>query len=309
MSADGSSIVGGLLGVHCGDSLGATFEFAAANASEPLRDIVGGGAFGWAAGEATDDTDLTLAVARAYAAVAEGQAKDTPEDLARHAAGEFVAWKRRGPRDIGTTTASALLRIEGGADPLTAGEDHERSAANGGLMRCLPTGLARPDRVTRQRESELISAVTHREPRCLDAVVAYNDLAALLLAGQRPWEAVEATLGWLGDEGRDARVCATLAGAREAVAMPFQTGGYVLTSLAIAVWAVCQTHRTSEDVLIEVCNAGGDADTNGAIAGGLLGVRDGAGTWPDRWVTVLHRGAELTDLAEPLRQLREAARS
>ncbi|MEX2561987.1 MAG: ADP-ribosylglycohydrolase family protein [Nitriliruptoraceae bacterium] len=64
-------IAGALLGVHVGDSLGATTEFSdRANARELLpdtveaTDIVDGGAYRWPAGAATDDTDLTVALAR-----------------------------------------------------------------------------------------------------------------------------------------------------------------------------------------------------------------------------------------------------
>jgi ADP-ribosylglycohydrolase len=59
---------GALVGVHAGDSLGATLEFASAESCwarypDGLRDIVGGGAFDWAPGDPTDDTDLTVALA------------------------------------------------------------------------------------------------------------------------------------------------------------------------------------------------------------------------------------------------------
>jgi hypothetical protein len=55
---------GALLGVHAGDALGATLEFHSwARIKElypdGLRDIVGGGPFGWPAGHATDDTSTT----------------------------------------------------------------------------------------------------------------------------------------------------------------------------------------------------------------------------------------------------------
>ena len=299
-------IVGGLLGVHCGDSLGATFEFSAPNTGEPLRDIVGGGPFEWQPGQATNDTDLTICVARAYAALRQGQIEDAPEAVARWAAEAFVAWKRGDPVDIGGTTAQALTRVERGDDPLTAGQTHDRSAANGGLMRCLPTALARPRDLTRRRETVLISSVTHREPRCLDAATAYNDIAAFLVEGEQPNRAIDRAVSALATYQRDGRTRAAILEAAESSTMPFDQGGFVLTSLAIAVWAVCQP-RPAEEILIEVCNAGGDADTNGAIAGGLLGVRDGARAWPARWVDALEQAAELHRLAEDLLTVRQAA--
>lgn len=299
-------IVGGMLGVHCGDSLGATYEFSAPNIGPPLRDIVGGGPFGWDPGDATDDTDLTICVARGYVALRRGDVKDDPEALARWVASELVGWKRSDPVDIGNTTARALASIEHGEDPLTAGLTSDRSAANGGLMRCLPTAMARADDVTRHRETALISSITHREPRCLDAAVAYNDIAHHLLAGRPPDEAIDRAVSMLAEREHDDRTRAAIADARRASAMPWDSGGYVLTSLAIAVWAVCQP-RPAEAVLSEVCNAGGDADTNGAIAGGLLGVRHGASAWPTRWVDTLQRAAELRRLADDLLAVRKTA--
>ena len=61
------TIAGGLLGVHAGDSLGATVEFKAwseirARYPDGVREIVGGGPFNWPPGHATDDTDLTRTV-------------------------------------------------------------------------------------------------------------------------------------------------------------------------------------------------------------------------------------------------------
>jgi ADP-ribosylglycohydrolase len=79
-----------LLGVHADDSLGATLEFLPwqairARYPEGLRDIVGGGPFGWPAGHATDDTDLTRAVLLAY--LTPGHA-----DIVRAAADNMLAW-------------------------------------------------------------------------------------------------------------------------------------------------------------------------------------------------------------------------
>ncbi|PZN07919.1 MAG: ADP-ribosyl-[dinitrogen reductase] hydrolase, partial [Bacillota bacterium] len=58
-----------LLGLACGDALGATLEFMSredVRRKYPggLRDLVGGGPFGWAPGETTDDTAMALCVLR-----------------------------------------------------------------------------------------------------------------------------------------------------------------------------------------------------------------------------------------------------
>ena len=47
-------------------------------------------------------------------------------------------------------------------------------------------------------------------------------------------------------------------------------------------------------------NQGGDADTTAAVAGGLLGVRDGAGAIPPRWSDRLEYRSRLLDLVPTL---------
>src|SRR5215813_14416763 len=84
-------IAGALLGVHAGDALGATLEFGSWSQirdryPDGLREIVGGGPFGWPAGHATDDTDLTRAVLLAYLDGEDGT------DVVRAAADNMLAW-------------------------------------------------------------------------------------------------------------------------------------------------------------------------------------------------------------------------
>jgi ADP-ribosylglycohydrolase len=61
---------GSLLGLAVGDALGAPLEFMSRSAIERehgvLRELVGGGVFGWRPGQGTDDSDLTKALLDAY---------------------------------------------------------------------------------------------------------------------------------------------------------------------------------------------------------------------------------------------------
>ena len=59
---------GVLLGVACGDALGAGYEFQPARIhGEPVA-MVGGGGFGWEPGEWTDDTQMASAILSPLAA-------------------------------------------------------------------------------------------------------------------------------------------------------------------------------------------------------------------------------------------------
>jgi len=351
---------GALIGVHTGDSLGATFEFdpvGPARIPADDLDVTGGGAFGWNAGDATDDTDLTRAVLHAHLAALE----DPDIDIVRAAADNMAAWRSRGPRDIGGATSSGLRRYAETGDPRRAGAG-QGSAGNGSLMRTIPTALfADPaDRALLSRE---ISAVTHDDLTCQAACVAYNDAVAAVIDGRSPTAAFDDALAgdvtdvfgeeaslcihcaeptepapngrvhisnasrycetWHGnpDEGDDeadidSSYQDAVDGVRQAIetgrsinlesiaatgkypaGYPYQPGGgHVLHSLAVAVAAV-EDPRPFDQVLSDVVQLGGDADTNGAIAGGLLGARDGYNAIPSRWRDKLQYGSEFVTAA------------
>lgn len=54
---------GCLLGLVAGDAVGTTVEFRRRGTFEPLSDMVGGGPFGLAPGQWTDDTSMALCLA------------------------------------------------------------------------------------------------------------------------------------------------------------------------------------------------------------------------------------------------------
>jgi ADP-ribosylglycohydrolase len=306
-------IAGGLLGVHAGDALGAAVEFSSWESirvryPDGLREIVGGGPFGWPPGHATDDTDLTRAVLLAYL--------DPGDDVVRAAADRMLAWqagdwpgRRPGstPVDIGGATAAGLDRYRHSGDPRRAGAG-AGSAGNGSLMRCIPTGLAVADRDRRIRESMEISAITHDDPRCTVACAAYNEIVATLLAGAAPGAAVAAgrvvARELDGAEVADAiergeRLRPATLAATGPAGLAHDAGGYVLDSLSLAVCAVLDA-RPLPDVVVDVVRVGKDTDTNAAIAGGLLGVRDGVGAIPAAWLGVLQFAPEFTAAARRL---------
>lgn len=264
---------GGLLGVAAGDALGATLEFmhpAQIQRKHGVhREITGGGPFRWRPGQGTDDTDLTWAVLAAYL--------DGPFTL-EEAANNMLDWFHTGPPDIGGATAQALRHLLRTGDPRTSGATGESSCGNGSLMRCIPTALARPDPGVRRRELAEISAITHAHVQCTDSCLAYGEIVNALIEEADVQEALAA-----------ARALDLHPKVREALDIDPQlpvdrlrTTGYVIHSLGCAVWAI-QQEATFEEVLVALVNRGDDADTTGAIAGGLMGVLQGMDAIPARW--------------------------
>jgi ADP-ribosyl-[dinitrogen reductase] hydrolase len=124
-----------LLGLAIGDALGATVEFMTAGEIQAtygkLRKMVGGGWLRLRPGQVTDDTQMSLCIARSIVDVGHD-----PEDIARR----FVEWYLSKPPDIGNTCRRGIVRF------MTRGTVHgspnEGDAGNGAVMRVAPVALA-----------------------------------------------------------------------------------------------------------------------------------------------------------------------
>ena len=65
-------------------------------------------------------------------------------------------------------------------------------------------------------------------------------------------------------------------------------------------FACTGSYRTMEDALVFLAQAGGDTDTNAAVAGALLGARYGEAELPPRWVDQITGAQGIAQLAERL---------
>lgn len=308
---------GALLGLAVGDALGTTYEFERieqaaypALATGPATDVVGGGPFGLVAGQITDDTQMAVCLARS---LGERGQLDL-EDVGRR----YVAWTGEA-FDIGNQTRSAIARIAAGELASSAGLETWRAsglraAGNGSLMRTAPIAVA----YARAEGTALVDAaiaesmITHADPRCALACAAFDAAIAGAIVGAidgREMVAVarrtlvtaaaRLTALWAADErpaehGRIAEaqreLTADLDGALAdepgvygAELDLHRTAGFVRVAFRLAFWHVVHTRSWSE-ALVDVASRGGDADTNAAIGGALLGARDGATAIPAPWI-------------------------
>lgn len=329
-----SRIIGALLALHAGDSLGATCEFmshreVATKYPKGLDKIIGGGHFNWTPGHATDDTDLCRAVLLAYSQVTQST------DVAELAGNNCLDWlqgnwpgRKLGstPVDIGGATAEGLHRYAKTHDYETSGADRGR-IGNGSLMRCLPTGLFASNTRDIIKESKRISRITHCDPRCTISCAVYNQMVSKLVNGVSPRDAVKAGLELADElEADQAELDAKHKGerpaswgkrgeVREAILigkrldlprlaangppedmLKGKCSGMVTETLAVAVAALLD-ERPLKDVLVDVVRVGKDTDTNAAVAGGLLGARDGEEAVPKEWVRMLQFAGEFRALA------------
>lgn len=270
---------GAMLGVAVGDALGAPLEFMDAGAIRSrhgiVREMIGGGWLHVEPGEVTDDTQMTLAVAEGIASGA--------DSVEREIGLNFLRWYRTHPKDIGGTCNSVIsmmtMRPSNLSDWLKVSELVDKqtngwTAGNGALMRTIYPALYYQQDKAKEAAAN-IARMTHWHKDSTKAVLQYTDAVNAI-----------ANSGWTAEEAT-ARA--------EAIMSDFMYGpdcgnpqptGYSVASLMCAMNAIRDTD-SFENALVYAVNLGGDADTIGAITGGLAGAIYGASEIPLRWINAL----------------------
>lgn len=253
---------GALYGQIIGDSLGSLVEFQRADQiareyPNGVRELADGGTYNLSAGQATDDTEMALALARSLVRCGFYLQKDVADSYQR--------WAESQPFDMGMTTADALLD----------GVFSETSQANGALMRISPVAIfcaGRNPEDARDMARE-DAQHTHIHELCLER----NELYAFALAS-----AIK--------EGLSAQETAGLLKAGTPIIdLPSDFKdheGWVEIAFTNTVWEL-ENGTSFEESLVRTVGRGGDTDTNAAIAGAMLGGVYGVENIPQRWRDVV----------------------
>lgn len=272
--------VGALLGLAAGDAVGTTLEFKPPGSFAPIHDMVGGGPFGLAPGEWTDDTSMALCLAQS---LLDTGRMDLADQLRR-----YLLWRDKGYLssngrcfDIGTTTNRQLERFRRSGEPVDPAPD-EQAAANGSLMRLASVPIRwHRELGDAEAHAAMSSRTTHPAARPVDACRVVGTMVAALIAGEE-WDEVVAGDRWR-QSGLHPEVAAVAAGSWATRQPPaIQGSGYCVAALEAALWAVGGAH-SYEDAVLRAANLGDDADTTAAIAGQLAGARWGAAAIPLAW--------------------------
>lgn len=251
------------------------------------------GGRGWDAGEWTDDTAMALCLAECTGA--HGVPLDL-DDLARR----YAAWAASGPKDIGITTRQAIAGARSADDARRNAEGVHaasgRTAGNGTVMRVAPLAFWPGSAAELLEAARQDARLTHRDPVAGDASAA---LCAALLALQGDGDPVAAAMAEAGEHPRlresiepvaegDLGAVGELAGGGE--------GGTCWATLATGLAAL--SFPTYEEGVAWAISHGFDTDTNAAVAGALLGCRDGVEGIPARWLSGLLERARIEAAAD-----------
>jgi ADP-ribosylglycohydrolase len=276
--------VGAMLGLTVGDALGAPYEFCSPQEvpDGPLE-MVGGGWLSLEPGETTDDTALAKAVLEGY--------RERALDL-RRVREAMLRWRDSRPKDIGIQIGRALGYLSTHREALSLLEDPD-AQGNGAVMRAAPHGVRSGDARQAVNNAWSDAGLTHPswESRASSALVA--GLVARLITEDTPQDALETS--WSLVEVRDQPGKKVREVLRPLQRYEHDPGGWTVYTTRLALLSLLDAtdFRTG---LEDVVRLAGDADTNGAVAGALLGARFGPGEIPSEWLRLLQGGEEILEL-------------
>ena len=238
-------------------------------------------------------------------------------------AARLVAWSLLNGRGMGRTTRQAINQLKDKVPPPIAAYAVYRAkgeiSPNGGIMRCAPVAIARvrqPELIV--RDTADTCSVSHYAPVSQWSCVIVNAAIAMLLNGKAP--DLKKLLELAQADGCPDLVAAARQANIPTVVMedairgrsPRGNGdwmrevrgpkGHTLMTMQAGLWAAT-TPLDFEGALVTIVSAGGDTDTNGALAGAVLGARYGASGIPERWIRHVAQRDRLSNLADRLLRL------
>ena len=277
-------------------------------------------------GQYTDDTLLTIALAKSIAEVgapsleyiANEQLITYKKTLANHGTPQ---------RGFGKSTIEALENYEKTRDPYNSGVN--LGPGNGPVMKIAPIGIymdATGEFETGIKFAKLIAKTTHQDPRSIvGAAIQANNIYTLLhdtsknLFIKSAIEICEEHEEELDSKNgkkdkfpgsKEGSMLSRLKWIKNNMDAPskeaykqLKNSSKVYESFPFAMFMFQKYWDRPIEGILKTVNYGGDADTTGAIFGALVGAKHGM-IFPKEWVEILEDHDVLEDLGEKLYQLR-----
>lgn len=305
--------IDGMMGLVVGDALGVPVQFFSRKEikSRPEGLVTGmeaGGVYKMPKGTWSDDSSMALATMDSF--INKGTAD--PADIMNN----FVKWEFMGEYtpfgmafDQGNTCIRAIHSFAEFHDINTCGITGEYANGNGALMRIMPVCLycyeeQKKGNITDDEAIELIHKIgglTHNHLRsniccgiyylCVKSIIHgienkdnKPELNYLLQRG------IDAGLEYYKKDKNNLLELAYLERLfdldefRNVSEENIKSTGYVIDTIEAAFWCLINT-KSYKECLLKSVNLGDDADTVGAIAGGLAGLYYGYERIPKEWLT------------------------
>jgi ADP-ribosylglycohydrolase len=294
MNVRSDQITGVILGTAVGDALGLPREGLSPGRAQALfggppfrqRFVLG-------RGMVSDDTEHTCMVGQALL-----RSAGDPAVFSRSLAWRLRGWMLGMPAGVGLATARAIIKLWVGFRPESSGV---WSAGNGPAMRAAIIGVyATHDTGLMRRLIRASTRLTHVDPAAEHGAIAVA-LAAACGSSLGPTGAILPSYVTLIQEQLAGtplvdlltQVCVAVESGSSfedfLLSMKLDKGisGYVNHTVPAAVFCWLKWPSDFRAAVEAIVQAGGDADSTGAIVGGLVGATSGAQAIPDDWLNGL----------------------
>ncbi|XP_064632971.1 ADP-ribosylarginine hydrolase Tri1-like [Lineus longissimus] len=260
----------------------------------------------WETGDWTDDSDQMILIMQS---LTENNGKIDPKDYG----GRIKVWMKRGFQElgdfggmgIGATTMAVLTHPKFQDNPHEAAADvWEKSgryaAPNGAVMRTAILGIHDFKNIKNVIKNTLdVCKTTHADPRCQASCVAVTTAIAMMLQKEEKHMTSKGIMdieAIIADSFDYAKVHLEIQEQIEELHFHINVKtlralnlteekkiGYTFKCLGCGFWALRQ--RNFRQAIQAILMEAGDADTNCAVAGALLGCRVGMQNLPQTWIS------------------------
>lgn len=306
------SVTGSVLGTAIGDALGLSCEGLSKRRQGKMFPDINKYHFFFGNGMVSDDTEHTLLVGEALL-----ESGGNPGIFLKKFAWKLRFWVMALPAGIGFATLKACMKLWMG---FSGDKSGVYSAGNGPAMRSPVIGVMYGENTDKMKEMVRLSTrITHTDPKA-----EWGAQAAALAAYMSskygnekisPDDFVKELAQLLGEEAHEflslvekaaesAKNSETTEEFARKMGLEKGVGGYIFHTMPVVLQSWLLNQGNFRKGLQDVIRCGGDADTTGAIIGGILGAGTGEKGIPKEWLDNLRewpRSVEwMKSLAEKL---------
>lgn len=250
----------------------------------------------WRPGEWTNDTTVLLNMGRALAI-------DNGALRVRHQAQVLVDWFEHKPTDVAPSLRRVLSQPDYTLSPLEASARVWQSyshieASNEALGRAMLAACAPGDPETNARTTCLL---THSNTICEGTSAIIGRIAHNLLHhDEMPSRSTLVNIAEKTNSAITSYLRVAYGGRLEDFELDDpDTQAYTRKATGAAIWCL-QNSKNCEEALYALVDAGGDSDTNAALAVALVALRDGELNLPDHLISELENNEEPIEIATRL---------
>ncbi len=300
-----------LLGTAIGDALGLPIQFLEREvvAKNPITTMEGLDQFNVPAGTWSDNTSLSFCLAESLC-----NGYDLNDII-----NKFTKWMYEDywtpaneTFDINYINYFAIVNLRNNGSPHVAGIDNKRGNRDGSLMRILPLVpyILNMEEEKKFRIIKEISSLTYRHPRSILACIALCEFAIQyinLQSVEEAYQTMQQTIlqllkkeMFIEEDIPFKRLVGLSYEEFKAIELKdIHSTEYVIDTLEASLWCIFNT-TSYKDAVLKAVNLGDDANTVGAITGGLAGIIYGYDTIPSEWLEVLAKKDDIIELADKL---------